>query len=127
MRRNPRWWAVAGALQALLATAVVVGALWLVALFGIAWLRLPEPPVPEWRDIPIPTLLFLGGFAAGFAVAALGRVAASLGARRRAATARRRLLQGVARVAQDHVIEPMTTELDVRERLCAGLRRARGT
>jgi GTP-binding protein EngB required for normal cell division len=127
MRRNPRWWALAGALQALLAVAVLAGALWLLVLFGIAWLRLPDPPTPEWRDVPLPTLLFLGGIAGGFTLAALGRAAASVGARRRAASARRRLLQGVARVARDDVIGPITTELDVRERLCTGLRRARGS
>jgi GTP-binding protein EngB required for normal cell division len=127
MRTDPRWWAVAGALQMVLAVAVVAGALWLLALFGIAWLRLPEPPVPEWREIPVPTLLFLGGLVGSFAVAALGRAAASAGARRRATSARRRLLQGIERVAQDDVIRPLTAELHVRDRLCTGLRRARGT
>ena len=39
--RRPLWWAVAGALQLLLAVAAVLGLLWLGVLGVVAWLQLP--------------------------------------------------------------------------------------
>jgi GTP-binding protein EngB required for normal cell division len=125
LRRDPRWWSMASAVQTLLVVAAAAGALWLLVLFGIAWLRLPDPPVPEWRGVPVPTALLLGGIAAGFVIAGAARAAAALGSRRRAGRVRRRLLANVEAAAHTHVVEPLRAELGARERLCESLRRAR--
>ncbi|MDP9394170.1 MAG: 50S ribosome-binding GTPase, partial [Actinomycetota bacterium] len=81
--RRPLWWTLLGLLQWLLAAAVVVGLGWLAVLFVLAWLQLPDPPAVEVYDIPLPTVLLVGGVLGGLLLAALGRIIARVGARRR--------------------------------------------
>ncbi|HXH89826.1 MAG TPA: GTPase, partial [Gaiellaceae bacterium] len=67
---RPRWWRVAGALQRLLSFAVIAGALWLLVLGVLGYLRIDEVvPLPELYGVPIPTWLLLGGAFAGIALA----------------------------------------------------------
>jgi hypothetical protein len=124
--QRPRWWRLTGVLQLLLAAAVVVGVLWLAALFGVAWLQLPPPPVPHWGPVPVPTLLLTGGVVAGLLVAVVSRSCARVGARRRAATARRRLAERVERVAEEAVVAPVEAELTAHTRLCRAVQRLAG-
>jgi energy-coupling factor transporter ATP-binding protein EcfA2 len=121
--RRPRWWRVVGVLQVLLALVVVVGLVWLAALFVIAWLQLPRPPTPELGVVPVPTLLLLGGVVAGILVALLSGWAARVGARRSAARARRRLEERVRGVADDAVIGPVQRELSAHTDLCSAVAR----
>jgi len=116
--RRPVWWRVVGVLQWLVLAALVAGLLWLAALWGFAYLRLPEPPTPLLTlgepgapQVPWPTLLVLGGVVVGIVVALLSRVAGAVGARRRAARARRRLREAVGRVADRLVRLPVGEEL----------------
>ena len=124
MSKRPGWWALARAVQALLLVTAAAGALWLGALFGIAWLRLPEPPLPEVGAVPLPTLLLLGGLLAGFLLAVIARFAAGVGATRRAGRARRRLLEAIREVAERRVFAAVSIELEAHDRICAALRRA---
>ncbi len=124
--RNPRWWTAVGALQWLLAAATVTGAIWLALLALAAYLRIPEPPTPEWRGFPIPTLLLLGGIALGLLVAFLAGRLHRLGARRQARTVRRRAERAVGDVTDELVIEPAQRELDRIESLHDLLARAAG-
>ncbi|MGO2042601.1 MAG: hypothetical protein ACTH2O_08460, partial [Cellulosimicrobium funkei] len=94
--RRPVWWRVVGAFQWLVLAALVVGLLWLAALWGFTYLRLPEPPTPVLTlggpgapELPWPTLLALGGIVVGVLVALVSRAAAAVGGRRRAARRRR--------------------------------------
>jgi hypothetical protein len=115
---RPRWWTVAGLLQRLLAAAAVVGALWLVVLGVLSWLRVDDViPTPELRGIPVPTLLLVGGVLAGILLAFLARVANGLGARRRSGKAARSLRRQVEEAAQELVIDPVEQELEAHERL----------
>jgi GTP-binding protein EngB required for normal cell division len=123
--RPPRWWALGAWLQWVLAAAVLVGAVWLAALFVVDYLRLPEPPVPEWERFPLPTLLLVGGCLLGLSVAFLGGLVARVGAARRAAVVRRRLRAGVAEVGEATIVKPLTEELGALEKLCEALARAR--
>jgi hypothetical protein len=84
---------------------------------------LPEPQTPQWGDAPVPTLLLVGGLAAGLLLALVSRLLARLGAARRRRAARRRLLEQVRRVADELVCKPVQEELDAHDRLCAALAR----
>ena len=70
-------------LQLALAIAAVAGAVWLGLLAFGAYLRLPDVPTPEYRGIPIPTGLLVGGVILGLLLALLARRLASIGAKRR--------------------------------------------
>jgi hypothetical protein len=116
--RRPRWWRVVGVVQYLLVAAALAGVLWLSALFAVAWLRLPEPPVPDWGPLPVPTVLLAGGVALGLVLAGLGGLWARTGARRAAHRARREVAARVAAVAEDAVITPVEQELAAQAALC---------
>ena len=125
MNRRPTWWSLIGFLQVLLVVTAVGGALWLLGLFGIDWMRLPDPPVPEVGRLPVPTLMLIGGLLAGALLAAIARVFAGIGAARRAARAARRLRAEVAQVADRRVLAAIHIELEAHDRICAALRRAK--
>jgi predicted GTPase len=109
---RPRWWSAAGALQWLLLTATAAGALWLTALFAVAYLRLPDVPTPDLGALPWPTVLFLGGALAGILLALLCRALAWLGGRRRARKAAKALRTAVAEVGTRLVLSPAEAERD---------------
>ncbi len=116
---RPRWWWLAGALQKLLAVVTIVGLLWLLALVLLAWLQLDDVvPLPEVRGIPVPTLLLLGGVAAGLVLAFVVRLVNGAAARRRARAAERSLRARVDEVAEELVLGPVQAELDAHRRLC---------
>ena len=115
--RAPRWWAVLGFLQVVLVVAALVGFGWLGLLAGLAYLRLPEPPTPELWQLPAPTLLALGGVALGLAVAAIGRILAALGGRRRRARAAAHMRERISAVAEELVLEPVARELAAHQQL----------
>lgn len=115
--RSPRWWSLIGTLQIGLAVAAIVGALWLVAIAGVAWLQLPDLPTPEIRGIPIPTGMLIGGAAIGWLLAVLSRRLASIGAKRRAAATKRRAIEAVSEVADDLIMAPMRDELGAHDAL----------
>jgi len=104
--RDPRWWRAVGVVQWLLLAAAVVGGLWLAALAGAAYLRVPAPEPPTWGDVPWPTVALLGGAGAGLLLAAVARVLAGVGARRQARRVTSRLRAAVADVADRLVVTP---------------------
>ena len=107
----PRWWSLLGVAQRMATAAMVAGLLWLLVLGVVGWFKLPDPPLPKVRAIPLPTLLAIGGTAIGFLVAVLGRRLARVGARRRARLARRALADEVAVVVDRGVVAPLNSEL----------------
>jgi energy-coupling factor transporter ATP-binding protein EcfA2 len=114
--RTPLWWRATGLLQTLLAVLAVAGGLWLVGLYALTLLRLPDPGTPElepWPGfvVPLPTALLLGGLLAGLVVGLPARLCAGVGARRRRARAEERLDAAVAEVADELVLAPVTAEL----------------
>lgn len=124
--RDPRWWRLIGAVQIVLAAAAVVGALWLLVLFVLAWLQLPDPPLPRIGAVPLPTVVLVGGLLLGWLLALLGRRLAAHGARRRAAAVRRRIRGELDDLAEDLILRPLVDELRQRDALLAALRSARG-
>ncbi|MFC0622502.1 YfjP family GTPase [Kribbella deserti] len=109
--RVPRWWTAARFVQWTLFLVALAGGLWLGALAGFAYLQLNDPPMPEWQDIPLATLMLLGGVVLGLVVAGMCRLFAAVGAKRRASTVDKALRTELAIVAESHVIEPARTEL----------------
>lgn len=107
---RPRWWSVANTAQWVLLVTAVAGVAWLFALGVVDYLRLPPLPVPEWHDVPVPTLMLGGGVLAGVLLALLGRALAAVGARRRAARARRLLRAEIGVVADERVRLPVAEE-----------------
>jgi hypothetical protein len=110
--KRPRWWLLIGAVQWLAFVAAVAGALWLLALAVVSYLRLPDIPTPEVGSLPMPTLLLLGGIAVGVVVALISAFAARVGGRRRAALVRRRLREAVGAAADQVVVAPVSEELE---------------
>jgi GTP-binding protein EngB required for normal cell division len=115
--RDPLWWKLVGSLQLVAAAAAVIGLLWLLALFGFTYLRLPEPPTPEVSGFPVPTLALIGGVAVGLLLALLARPIAAVGAKRRSRAARQRMLSGVETVIEARVVTPLEHELATLEEL----------
>jgi hypothetical protein len=116
------WWAgLVRVLQWLLILSAMVGAVWLGALFAMAYLRVPEPPTPDWNGLPVPTLLLVGGIVLGVALALLSRMLVGITARRRARAADRRLREAIRAVSQELVVEPIEAELAAYSRVRAGL------
>jgi hypothetical protein len=107
----PRWWRLLGSVQWLTSAALLVGVAWLLALWGLAWLRIPEPPTPYWHEFPLPSLLTVGGALVGLLVATAGRRLAAVGGRRRARRARQSLAAQVAAVVDHEVVGPVDAEL----------------
>jgi hypothetical protein len=124
---RPRWWRAAGLLQSLLAVAVLVGMLWLLGLAVLGYLRLDDVlPVPELRDVPVPTWLLLGGALAGIVLAFVARLVNGVGARRRSRSAARSLRKRVDEVGRELVISPVEAELEAHGRFCAAVETAAG-
>ncbi|MED7929395.1 YfjP family GTPase [Nonomuraea sp. LP-02] len=123
--RRPRWWSAVNALQWLVFAAMLAGALWLGVLFGMDYLRLPQPPLPTAGPIPWPTVLLAGGALAGVLVALLSRLLAWLGGRRRARRTGKALRTAIAEVSDQLVLEPVRAELDRHARFTEALRLAR--
>ncbi len=123
--RHRRWWGLIRVLQWVLVAAVLVGLGWLGAAFVLAYLQLPPLPKLTWGGFPAPTVLVVVGVLAGVLLAALARIGVNLGARRRAALARQRLLSAIGAVSEQQVLAPVRDELDRYEATRTALRRAR--
>jgi len=121
---KPKWWAGIGALQWLLALAVVAGFVWLAVLFALDWFRVPDPPTPQLFGIAVPTLAMLGGVALGLVLSFIGRKLATISAKRAARSARKAAAANVRAVAEELIVEPVKAELAGRDRLLNLLREA---
>ncbi len=109
--RPPRWWTLVGTLQWIFGAAAIAGVLWLSALAVVSWLQLPDLPTPTLYAVPWPFLLLTAGVILGLVTAGLSRLAARVGARRRAAKARQRLHDAISAVALDRIVGPVAAVL----------------
>ncbi|MEZ5383391.1 MAG: GTPase [Microthrixaceae bacterium] len=109
---RPGWWSAASVAQWLFTAAMAVGVAWLALMGVVAWLGLPDLPAPSVGVMPWPTLLALGGAAAGLLLAAVVARLASVGGTRRAARARSSLVDATAVVAEQLVVRPVDAELE---------------
>ena len=123
--RTPVWWRLAGLTQWVLVLAALVGAGWLAVLGFGSYLRLPEPPTPEWRGFSVPTLLLVGGVVLGLVLSVVGRWVARAGAKARRRRAEARLRSGIEEVADRLVLGPVEAELARHGAARSALERAR--
>jgi hypothetical protein len=124
--KAPLWTRLVRGVQWLLLLAAVTGAGWLGALAVTSYLKLSEPATPEVRDLPVPTVLLVGGVVLGLLLAMLCRVLVGRSARKRAARADRRLRTAVDEVTDELVIAPLNAEIDAYATTTNGLRIAAG-
>jgi GTP-binding protein EngB required for normal cell division len=122
--RIPGWAGLVQAMQWLLILTALVGAGWLAALAGMGYLQLPAPETPSYRGFPVPTLLLVGGVAAGVLLALVCRLLVSVTARRRARSADRRLREAIRAVCDELVVGPVEAELEAYATVRAGLAKA---
>lgn len=108
---RPRWWSLVGVVQWLALAVATAGGLWLLALAAGSFLRF-DLPEPEVAGIALPTVLLLTGLLVGAVLGAGAFALARVGARRRSASARRKLRAAVESVTDDVVIKPVDAELE---------------
>ncbi|HEU4490672.1 MAG TPA: YfjP family GTPase [Jiangellales bacterium] len=108
---RPGWWGAVGVAQWVVLAVLLVGLLWLVLYAVAGWLLLPQPPVPEWGALPVPTGLVLAGLLGGLLLSLVARLATGIGARRRGAVARSRLRAAVAEAADRVVVARVDAEV----------------
>ena len=116
-RRAPRWWRPIGLLQQLLAIIALLGLLWLAALWLLAWFQIPEPPLPEYRGWPYPTLMAIGGAAVGWLLGLLMRPILTRAGRFRARRFRKLARDEIEAVAHTSILEPLRVEAAAHDRL----------
>ncbi|BCJ53143.1 hypothetical protein Asp14428_46180 [Actinoplanes sp. NBRC 14428] len=112
MDRKPFWWTAVGLLQWLLTIAAVAGLGWLVAGYAVRVLGLPEFHDPKIGQVPLPTLLLLGGLILGLLLAVLLRPIVNVGARRARRRAEQRLRASVTEVGREYVVAPVREVLN---------------
>jgi GTP-binding protein EngB required for normal cell division len=126
MGRAPVWWRVVGTLQWLFTLAAIGGLGWLVAGYAVRILGLPEFENPMVGEVPLPTLLLLGGLLLGALLAALVRPIVRWAARRARRRAEKRLRAAITEVARAYVIAPVREVLHAYAQAREALTAARG-
>ena len=79
--RLPIWAGAVRLLQWLLILTALGGGAWLATLAVMGYLQVPQPDTPQWRGVPWPTLMLLGGVAVGVLLALVCRLLVRLTAR----------------------------------------------
>src|SRR3954447_26729656 len=122
----PVWTRLVRGVQWALLAAAIVGGGWLGAPAAVSHPRLPEPGQPDVGQVPLPTLLLVGGVVLGILLALLCRLLVGRSARRRAQRADQRLRAAVDEVADELVVAPLAAELEAYRVTTDGLRLAAG-
>ena len=120
------WWRMFAVIGTVVELAMITGVVWLALLGVLAWFRVPEPPTPEWRGWPLPTLLALGGAVLWFVVGVVRRRLIAVGAARHRAKTVAALEAAVAEAAEERALVPLRAEVEVHAQLARALRRAAG-
>jgi GTP-binding protein EngB required for normal cell division len=112
MSRKPFWWRAVGLLQWLLTIAAIAGLGWLAAGYAVRILGLPAFDNPKVGEVPLPTLLLLGGLILGALLAVLLRPIVNIGASRARRRAEQRLRVSITEVAREYVVAPVREVLN---------------
>jgi len=112
MSHQPFWWRAVGLLQWLFTIVAVWGLVWLLVGYAVRVLGLPALDNPTVGDVPMPTLLLLGGLLLGVLFALLIRPIVNWGARRAGSHAEQRLRAAITEVAREYVVAPVREVLN---------------
>jgi GTP-binding protein EngB required for normal cell division len=112
MERKPIWWRVVGLLQWGLVLAALAGLGWLIVGYALRALGLPEVRYPKIGEVPLPTLLLLGGLILGILLWLLLKPIVNWGARRARRRAEQRLRTAITEVAREYVVAPVREVLN---------------
>jgi hypothetical protein len=112
MERKPLWWRAVGLLQWALVLAAVAGLGWLIVGYALRALGMPEVHYPKVGEVPLPTMLLLGGLVLGVLLWLLLKPIVSWGARRARRRAEQRLRASVTEVAREYVVAPVREVLN---------------
>ncbi len=126
LAKPPLWWRTVGALQWILTLAALVGLGWLLGGYAVRALGLPALEYPMVGVVPVPTLLLLGGLAAGVLLWVTTRPLVRVGARRAGRRAEQRLRAAIAETGRDHVVAPVREILHAYARAREALTEAHG-
>jgi GTP-binding protein EngB required for normal cell division len=110
--RRPLWWRAVGLLQWALVLAAVAGLGWLLVGYGLRALGLPPVEYPKVGEVPLPTLLLLGGLILGVLLWLLLKPIVNWGARRARRRAEQRLRAAIMAVAREYVVAPVREVLN---------------
>jgi GTPase Era involved in 16S rRNA processing len=120
----PVWAGAVRMLQWLLILTAIAGGGWLVTLTAMDFLELDKPDLPKLGELPIPTLMLVGGVLLGILLALVCRGLVRMTARRRAAAADKRLRESVHDVAVELVVQPVRAELEAHAAVGKGIAQA---
>ncbi|MEV1288354.1 GTPase [Micromonospora sp. NPDC049679] len=109
--RKPVWWRLVGGLQWLVTLAAFAGLGWLLVGYGVRVLGLPSLEYPMVGQVPMPTLLLIGGLLLGLLIAGLVRPVIGWAARRARRRAETRLRAAVTEIARNCVVAPVRAVL----------------
>jgi hypothetical protein len=112
LRRKPLWWRAVGLLQWALTLTAVAGLGWLLAGYAVRALGLPAFDYPKVGEVPLPTVMLLGGLLAGLLVWLLLKPIVNWRARRARRRAEKRLRTAVTEVAREYVVAPVREVLN---------------
>lgn len=113
-----RWPTVMAASRGVAEAVALVGAGWLTALAVVAWLQLPPLPTPDAvGEVPLPTLLLLGGLVVRLLLGVLTRAFARSRAARHGNQVARRIERSVRTTADERLLEPIRAEVAEQRRL----------
>jgi GTP-binding protein EngB required for normal cell division len=110
--RTPLWWRAVRVVQWLLVLVALAGGLWLAGLAVMGYLQMPAFGTPDYRGVPVPTLMLVGGVVVGVLIALLCRLLVGLSARAKARSAERRLRAAIGEVTERLVIAPIEAEVE---------------
>ncbi|AWB91647.1 GTPase [Aeromicrobium chenweiae] len=110
--KAPFWWKVVQAVQLLAVVAVFAGVVWLVAEGIAALISADLSDRGNVGGVPLVVVVAICALIGGIVLAALSRVVAGIGGRRRAQRADAELRAAIDRVATEKVIAPIQVELD---------------
>lgn len=111
MERGQGWWKVVSVLQWVILAVCLAGGAWLLLDVLLGYLQLPTLPSVAVGRLPLPTVMLLGGAAAGVLLGLASRIGVEIGARAKASRAERVLVRSVTEVADRLVIAPVNEEL----------------
>jgi hypothetical protein len=112
MDRKPLWWRGVGLLQWLFVLTAVGGLGWLIGGYAIRALSLPALNYPKIGQVPLPTLMLLGGLALGVVLWLLLKPIVNWAARRARRRAEQRLRTSITEVAREYVVAPVREVLN---------------